>query len=287
MGSPPHPGDSTTAKTLPPTPRKLQYEELRSLVEQLSSNIYRPTSKILLENVDKSVLATLLAKKRSELQLLRFFFPIPARSATRRRSKRNSSLKFPNYEVGSSRAHRAAESTHETPSLSIAIPNPAPQPPPQQQQQGNPRRSHRNTISDHVSAQRSPHTQDSPSDLSHTSPLSPTFGPRQGELQSGTLSRRRASLPSDTPNNPADYSPGESGKSEVETRNPALMAHTEREQRILADAAWKEIEANFEAWVDRFGEGVEGATSKEGLWAAILGVVAEMGDIMGNDCGGG
>lgn len=64
------------------------------------------------------------------------------------------------------------------------------------------------------------------------------------------------------------------------------MAHTDREQRILADAAWKEIEANFDAWADRFGEGAEEGISNEGLWAAILGVVAEMEDIMGNDCGG-
>lgn len=114
--------------------------------------------------------------------------------------------------------------------------------------------------------------------------MTPTFGPRRGELQSGTLIRRRASLPSDTPNNPTDYF---SRKGQAEARNPELMAHTDREQRILADAAWKEIEANFDAWVDPFGEGAdEGVNSKEGMWAAILGVVAEMGEILGNDGGG-
>ncbi|PVI03198.1 hypothetical protein DM02DRAFT_265231 [Periconia macrospinosa] len=274
---------------LPPTSKKAQWDILNSYIDKLSSDGLPPADRIILDNFDKSVLTTLLTKKHSKLDVLHseanssLSIPSP-----RRHVKRSSVLSFPNYEIGTYvPGHRRTPAVDGMPPLSLDIPTNTPAASPPQIDPSRP--PHRNTITELVSSQRNPQLCSSnegiPLQALEVSPLSPTFGPRRGEIPSGTLERRRASLPTnqfDPSTYPTFEQPSEDLGHDTKARqNIQSMADwgTGGEKRILWEAAWKEIEGNFEDYFGRFS-GDDGG--KESLWDRILDVSARIQDIERN-----
>lgn len=268
--------------------RKAQWDILQSYIDKLTPDISHPTQSILIENIHQSVLLALLAKKRSELDLLLAEAALPYPS-THHHSKRSPGLQFPDYEFGF-RPSARTDPTQKSPPMTIAIPSSNRCLPRLSTPSTDPlRRPHRNTISELVSAQRSPHSRSgSGTGVARepkVSPLSPTFGPRRGEVPSGTMERRRASLPSNcynpstcaTPKNLADG--GERNKEDAHKHDhmDIGVGQGSVEKRILWDAAWRQIEGNFEEYVGRFDGDVDGG--KQLVWDQILALVKQIHEI--------
>ncbi|KAF1950168.1 hypothetical protein CC80DRAFT_246243 [Byssothecium circinans] len=291
-----------TLVLFPSIPKRIQWDILHSYLDKSAPDASPAANQnhAWLENVEISILHMLLAKKRTEMDLLRseMAYSSLASTATFKCKKRGSCLKFPNYEVGT-----------YTPSHTTPLPLPPLYP-------GTRNRStsvsncdthsyshsdsafnaaYKTTITDLPISKHSPfsrvpsfNTSDERSHLpSPVSPLSPTFGPRRGLIPSGTVARRCSSIPFNEciPDNQAPGSAENAAGALADTTAPvstdditpalningALGSEINplKERRVLWEAAWKEIEAHFEEYVGRFGNGCDGE-GKEGLWRLLV-----------------
>ncbi|KAF2866251.1 hypothetical protein BDV95DRAFT_598896 [Massariosphaeria phaeospora] len=115
-------------------------------------------------------------------------------------------------------------------------------------------------------------------DAPASSPASPTFGPRRFHAFSGTVARRR-SFQQGAAGSPVEGVEGgvwHVGR-DVGVRGCRSHSMSERErgleQRILWEAAWKEIEARLEEYVDRFGGVGDAEMNRKGnqeLWMELF-----------------
>lgn len=158
---------------LPPTSKKAQWDTINSYIDKLSSDGLPPADRIILDNVKKSVLTAVLAKKRSKLDVLYSEANSPrAKPSTHRHRKRSSILSFPNYDIAAhAPGHRRTLAVDNTPHLNLSIPvsTPAASLP-----QSDPsHRPHRNTITELVSTQRIPHIESSSDSVPAQTPKVP------------------------------------------------------------------------------------------------------------------
>ncbi|KAF2645703.1 hypothetical protein P280DRAFT_127878 [Massarina eburnea CBS 473.64] len=256
-----------TLALFPTIPKRVQWDILQSYFDEHLPDTAPPIDRTWLDNVDKSILLTLLAKKRSELDLLHSEAAYSS-LYNRRSPKRYSGIKFPNYDVG------IRSPSHTTPMQESQYQSAA------SQLHSISYRDHRNTTTElGVSKRYTQHDGNNRLLLpSPVSPLSPTFGPRRGLIPSGTTDRRRSSVPE------AQAAKGVNNEAEGDRAATAMSSlaltvgvdedtSRNREKRVLWEAAWKEIEGHFEEYVGRFGVGEgEGrdAEGKENLWGMLV-----------------
>lgn len=214
-----------------------------------------------LDSVDKSVILTLLAKKRSELHLLRSEAKRPGLAPP----NVSDTFQFPDYDVGT------RGSGYTTPSKATQVPPDSAsssRPPSRRARNNSELHNIEEGIGDALAKLNTSglhsrgHSENGFQLPGQLSPLSPTFGPRRGHVQIGTLERRRASVPANvymsqnrTPTSPACAKRPPYSASLPAGSHCLVKSSWEAEQRILWEAAWTEIERNLEAYARRFEDG--------------------------------
>ncbi|KAF2742267.1 hypothetical protein M011DRAFT_292386 [Sporormia fimetaria CBS 119925] len=106
-----------------------------------------------------------------------------------------------------------------------------------------------------------------PMSLHSQSPLTPTFGPRRFDMFTGTVARRRSLPPVDAPLMPSPVTP-------VALKRSHYEGSKSSEKRIQWEAAWVEFERNLEAYVEKFGSGLDGRygfrNENQRLWEELV-----------------
>ncbi|KAF2020004.1 hypothetical protein BU24DRAFT_131145 [Aaosphaeria arxii CBS 175.79] len=181
--------------------------------------------------IDQRLLVPALVEKQAELKL--------PQTELEHQSKEDGVFRFPRYNMA-----------HHRPS------------PPSPAQQQHPKPDHPSTttstrhISESRKANRSIYAPErgqrtrrpQSTQIADLSPQSPTFGPRMGQLPSGTVYRRRCSLPANVPANPHPAG------IEAELQRSQAALRTNQEKRMQWEAAWAWVEHNLEDCVQHIAD---------------------------------
>lgn len=229
-----------------------------------------------LELVDESIMLTVIAKIRSELELLQ------AEAESMEIQPSHSAVKY-NAEM--------CKPIHPLPAPGPSLPMPISRPPLMSRRSRNNAESSTGClgmIQTKTPLRREHSDGDQYSRPHEVSPLSPTFGPRKGLVLSGTVDRRR-SIPRYSPTTD-QHTLIEAGYRSVSPHSAPLM-NTRRstpitnfhkilesrsmgfeEKKMIWEAAWAEIERSLPTYAERFEESRSVSTKpkKEEIWTELI-----------------
>ena len=275
---------STTTKTASPTshdgsalrlPKDAQWDIICSKLDTLS--LSTAAAPRWLDLVEKPVLLTVIAKLRSELELLHL-------------ETDSQELQCPNS---------AAKSCTQPFSTANTLPSPGPSLPlPITRPRLLSRRARNRNNDDHspelcslqtvAPLRREQSDGDQFSRSPAFSPLSPTFGPRRGLLLSGTLDRR-CSIPRYSTTMDGQH-PNKHGHRGTQPYSAPLINATHathsvlgsrhfglEEKRIMWEAAWAEIERNIDSYTEKFEDlrYPHTKTRKDDVWTELIALLGE------------
>lgn len=258
-------------------PNKIQWDFVESYLDTLTPSPPPRIPPSWLDSIDSFVLSTLLAKKRSELDIIRS----DAQSVIPPR--KDSGVGLPEYHVGVDNSGDPSPLQATAAAANSAL----------QLQPASPRtrkldqRVDRTPLRlDSVSLYARGNAHDGFKHDERLSPLSPTFGPRKGVVPSGTLKRRRTSVPiagwlcDETPSTflSQDHRPPQpSTNPGPDPEFQGVSANAKTEDRIIWEAAWTEIEKNMDNYMGKFMDARTCGRNGENqeLWKQLIGLRLE------------
>ncbi|KAF2121374.1 hypothetical protein BDV96DRAFT_210887 [Lophiotrema nucula] len=220
-----------------------QWSLLRRFIEDLPLSECKSVNSNFIKSLASSVLHIFLIRKRAELDLL-------GSEASHVELPSDCSIQFPNYGNASPPASPSEE-------LASFLGKKA-------------KRDMRIDLSEFTPRKLGAEGFPTGDLRSPISPLSPSFGPRRGEMLSGTVLRRR-SIP---PQSPHASQPAHVRRTSAISKEEALrLTREDRHKRVQFEAAWKEIEAHLDEYIGKFGldaEDIVGGKQKTAIWEILI-----------------